>query len=44
MGDGGLQPLDVRKPDGNIIRNRDPEAAVTLGGVQHVEAGRLVQN
>ena len=44
MSDGWLDDLDVRKPDGNIIREGDPEIAVTLGGFQDFVAGRLVEN
>jgi hypothetical protein len=44
MSDGWLEDLDVRKPDGNIIREGDPEMAVTLGGFQDFVAGRLVEN
>ena len=34
----------MRKPHGNIIREGDPEMAVTLRGLQDVVAGRLVEN
>ena len=44
MSDGWLDDLDVRKPHGNIIREGDPEMAVTLGSFQDFVAGRLVEN
>jgi hypothetical protein len=44
MSDGWFDDLDVRKPHGNIIREGDPEMAVTLGSVQDFVAGRLVEN
>ena len=43
MSDSWLEDLDVRKPHGNIIREGDPEMAVTLGGFQDFVAGRLVE-
>ena len=44
MSDGWLDDLDVRKPNRNIIREGDPQMAVTLGGFQGFAAGRLVEN
>ena len=44
MSHGRLDDLDVRKPHRNIIREGDPELAVTLGGLQGFVVGRLVEN
>ena len=44
VSNGWLDDLDVRKPHGNIIREGNPEMAVTLGGFQDFVAGRLVEN
>jgi hypothetical protein len=44
MSRGWLDDLDMRKPHGNIIREGNPEMAVTSGGFQDVVACRLVEN
>jgi len=44
VGDSRLEHLDVRKPHGNIIRESDPEMAVTVGGFQDFVTGSLGEN
>ncbi len=44
MGDGGLEHLDVRKPHGNIIREGNPEMAVSLSGFQDFLTRGLGEN
>jgi len=44
MRDGGFNDLDVRKAHGNIIRESDPQTALTLSVCQDVLAARLREN
>jgi len=44
MGGRGLEYLDVRKPYGNIVRESDPQLAITLGPFQNFLARCLSQN
>jgi hypothetical protein len=44
MGDGRLEDLDVGEPYGDIIRECDPEMAMTLGVFKDLQAGRLDEN
>jgi hypothetical protein len=35
MSDRGLEDLDMRKPNGNILRKGNPEVAVSLSSLQY---------
>jgi len=44
VGGGCLEYLDVRKPYGNVVRENDPQLAITLGPFQNFLARCLSQN
>ena len=40
----GLNHLDVREPDRNIVGQSDPETSLALSPLQDVQARRLIQD
>jgi hypothetical protein len=44
MSDRGLEDLDVRKSDGNVFREGDPQMVVSLGSLQNFPRRCLGEN